>query len=113
MTARLIRRGWLLRGFEVLLADGVHLVEYNGKGFGFEQVSVDGVVHRIASPFWFVPRFRFKLGGYPAVVDVRVWPWLSMRSLILRVGDRVLYAEGESGRNEGKVGMPYDWEDLV
>lgn len=40
MSARLIRRGWLLRCIEVSMPDGIHFVEYSGRGFGYEQVSV-------------------------------------------------------------------------
>jgi hypothetical protein len=106
MSARLIHRGWLLRGIELSLPDGVHVVEYNGRGFGYEQVSVDGGVIRKSS-YWFVPRFAFNLGGYPSVVEVRVWPWLSLRSLVLRVGDRVVYAEGTCGWDRNQIELPH------
>ncbi len=112
MSARLIRRGWLLRGIEISLSDGIHSVEYNGRGLGYEQVSFDGAVIR-KSWYWFVPRFEFKLGGYPSVVEVRVWPWLLLRTLVLRVGDRVVYTEGTGGRDEKQIGVPNDWEELA
>ena len=111
MSARLIRRGWLLRGIELWLSDGVHLVEYNGRGFGYEQVSVDGAVIR-KSWYWFVPRFEFKVGGFPSVVEVRVWPWLLLRSLVLRVGDRAVYAEGTGGSDK-KLDVASGWEELA
>jgi Clp amino terminal domain, pathogenicity island component len=95
ISARLVRRGWLRRAVEVSLPDGPHLVEYDGKGIGYECVSADGEVIRKTSGRWFVPHFEFQLGGWPTVVEVQVWPWLALRSLILRVGDRVVYAEGE------------------
>jgi hypothetical protein len=112
MSARLIRSGWLLRGIEVAMPDGIHFVEYDGRGFGYEQVTVDGLVIR-KSWYWFVPRFEFKLGGYPGSVEVRVWPWLLLRSLVLRVGDRVLYAEGTRGWADDKSGAPTDWDELA
>jgi hypothetical protein len=109
MSARLISRGWLRRVIEVPLPDGRHLVEYDGSGLGYEQVSVDGRVIRKRSWCWFAPRFEFKLGGWPSVVDVEIWPWLTLRSLRLRVGDRVVYAEG----GESKKPLPWDWADLA
>jgi hypothetical protein len=108
MSARLIKRGWLYRAIEVPLPDGCHVVEYNGTGLGYERVSFDGSVICRTSLRWFVPRFEFKLGGWPARIDVRVWPWLALRSLTLRVGDRIVYAEGD----ESKMQAPYDWADL-
>ena len=113
MSARLIRRGWLLRGIEVSMSDGVHFVEYNGRGFGYEYVSVDGVVIRKRSRLWFVPRFEFKIGGYPGDADVRVWPWVLLRSLVLRVGDRVVYAEGAGKWDKKQIGVPSDWDELA
>ena len=113
MSATLIRRGWLLRGVEVSTSDGVHFVEYNGRGIGYEQVLVDGVVIRKRSWYWFVPRFEFKLGGRSGVVEVRVWAWLSLRSLVLRVGDRIAYAEGAGRWNEKQSELPSDWDELA
>jgi hypothetical protein len=113
MSATLIRRGWLLRGIEVALSDGIHFVEYSGRGPGYEQVSVDGAVIRERSWYWFVPRFDFKLGGFPSVVEVRVWPWLELRSLVLQVGDRVVYVEGIGGWDKNQTGAPSDWEELA
>ena len=113
MSARLVRRGWLLRGIEVSMSDGVHFVEYNGRGFGYEQVSVDGSVIRERSWWWFVPGFEFKLGGYPSVVEVRVWPWVLLRSLVLRVGDQVVYAEGAGGWGKKPIRVPSDSDELA
>ena len=65
MLAKLVRRGWLHRGIELTLPDGRHVVEYDGRGAGYEQVSVDGGVIRLTGWIWFVPRFEFKLGDDP------------------------------------------------
>ncbi len=93
MSARLIGRGWLRRRIEFRLSDRVHIIEYNGRGLA-DKISVDGNVIRKWCWYWFVPRFEFELGGQRGVVDVRVWPWLLLRCLVLRVGDSVLYGEG-------------------
>jgi hypothetical protein len=113
MSAKLIHRGWLRRTVEVSLPDGPHVVEYDGKGLGFEQVSVDGAVIRKTCWYWFVPLFEFKLGGWPGVVEVRIWPWLLLRSLVLRVGDRVVYAEGVNVVAKERAGPPSDWAELA
>jgi hypothetical protein len=113
MSARLIYRGWLRRAIEVPLPDGPHVVAYDGTGIGFERVLVDGVVIRKTSFYWFVPRFEFKLGGWPAVVEVRVWPWLLLRSLVLRVGDSVIYAEGVNVRTKKPASPREEWAELA
>jgi hypothetical protein len=83
MRAILVQRGWLRRTLEVEMADGMHIVDYNGHGLGYEQVTVDGFIIRIPSFWWYVPRFEFKLSGWPSVVEVRVYPWLTLRSFAL------------------------------
>lgn len=93
--ARLVGRGWLRRAIEVALPGGPYLVEYNGRGMGYESVMVDGVETRKSSRKWFVPRFEFRLGACAADLEVHVWPWLAVRSLVLRIEDRIVYAEGE------------------
>ena len=89
-SARLIHCGWLQRTIEVSLADDVHVVTYNGRAFLYD-LSVDGNVIRKTRLWWFVPRFAFTLRGLPSVLGVRVWPWLTLRALVLRVGERVAY----------------------
>jgi hypothetical protein len=94
-SARLVRSGWLRRTIEFTLPDGPHVLEYSGRGV-WDWISVDGVVIRTFPWFWFVPRFDFRVGqweGRPGVVEVRFWPWLCLRSVVVRVDDRVVYAE--------------------
>ena len=94
MLAEVVRAGWLKRGLAFPLPDGPHLVEYDGTGLGSERVIVDGVEHRRRSWYWFVPRFEFDVGRWRGVFEVRVWPWLAVRSLVLSVEGRVIYEEG-------------------
>ena len=95
MHATLISWGWLLRQLEVELPEGRFIVTYNGRGFGYESVYVDEqVAEHATSLLWFVPVFVFPLGRRLGTIEVRVWPWLALRSLHLIVDGEVLYAEG-------------------
>jgi hypothetical protein len=61
---------------------------------GYEQVSVrPGTVTRKVSLIWFVPHFDFDVGGRPATINVSVWPWLAIRSFLLRVDGSLMYVE--------------------
>jgi hypothetical protein len=93
------------------MSDGVHLVDYDGRGFGYEQVNFDGSILRILSLWWYVPRFEFKLSGWPSVVEVRVYPWLTLRSFALQVDGEVLYSEGVSDTGLKPLGGASDWRD--
>lgn len=95
MDAKLIQKGWLRRILAVSTADGSYTVEYSGRGAGYETVAVnDEIVAGETSSTWFIPQFEFKVGTKPAVLDVRVWPWMALRSLSLSVDGNVLYSEG-------------------
>jgi hypothetical protein len=96
MSAELISWGWLRRELRVDMPDGSFRVVYSGRGMGFETVYVDDfVAERATNLLWFVPVFVFPLGRRLGVVEVRVWPWLTLRSFHLLVDGNVLYAEGE------------------
>ena len=74
---------------------GTFVITYSGRGQGYESVVVNGVVvAKTRSSAWFVPRFDFPLGPLPASVEVRVWPWLVLRAVRLRIANEVCYAEG-------------------
>src|SRR5262245_5176438 len=93
--ATLRRSSWLRRVFDGGTPEGRVRVEYNGRGIGHESVFVDGARAReVTSFFWFVPRFDFLLGRRPGVIEVRVWPWLTVRSFRLWVDGVCVYSEG-------------------
>jgi hypothetical protein len=95
VSARLIGKRWLYREFDVRTPRGGYTVIYYGRGLGYECVLVnDEVVDKKDSYFWYVPEFRFKIDDLPAVIKVRVWPWLILRSFILEVGGKEVYHEG-------------------
>jgi hypothetical protein len=95
MSANLKRSSWLTRVWEVATPDRTFEIKYVGRIPGYEAVLVDGrVATKVRSWVWFVPRFEFSLGSAPAVLDVRVWPWLTIRSMRLTVEGHICYEEG-------------------
>jgi hypothetical protein len=94
MHAVLIEQSWLRRVLEVHTAEELFLIEYNGRGLGYESVLVNGVKVAAKSSLWFVPLFEFLLRDRLAVIEVRVWPWLTVRSFHLIVSGEELYGEG-------------------
>lgn len=95
MDVKLSRKKWLYREWEVSLPAGRFRVVYSGYGSGFESISIDDViVVKTRSVFWFVRKFEFSIGDLPATVQVRVWPWLTLRAIRLTIEDKVCYSEG-------------------
>jgi hypothetical protein len=65
-----------------------------GSRMGYELVQVHpGKRSHKMSWLWFVPRFEFDVGGHPAVVEVRVAPWLAVWTFSLQIDDIVVYDE--------------------
>jgi hypothetical protein len=48
----------------------------------------------LGSPLGFITRFHFEFLEAPATIDVRFWPWLTLRGFSFRVGGLLLYSEG-------------------
>jgi len=95
MRATLLRRSWLKRVFEVETSAGGFQVAYNGRGgWDGEAIYIDGQLAAHNPGLWFGPVFVFPLGHQLAAVEIRVWPWLTIRSFHLLVEDELLYAEG-------------------
>jgi hypothetical protein len=92
--AKLIEKGWLYRKFEVLAPHGSFEVAYDGKGIGYEQVTVNGeIANRRQSLFWYVPEFDFLIGGAPARISVRIWAWTQFRSFVFEINGETVYSE--------------------
>lgn len=92
---RLDSSTFLYRRFIVENAGRFFVVEWRGGEIGSEHVYVDG--QKAAggrSLKWFLPRFLFELGDAVAVLEVRVWPWLALRWLRLKIDGEVEYEEG-------------------
>ena len=104
MSCRLTKRAFLYRSWEVVTSEGWFKVEYDGRGSGYESVLVQGeVAVKVPSLLWFAPRFEFRVGSLPASLDVRVWPWLALRSVRLTVDGRVAYAEGRASARKPRT----------
>jgi hypothetical protein len=95
MKAALRKKRWLFREWIVTTPVGEQTVCYSGRRYGYEFVQVNGeVAVKTRSWVWFVPKFEFKIGDTPARVDVRVWPWFTIRAIRLQVADEICYSEG-------------------
>jgi len=95
MEVKLITRQWLKRVIEISDGDRLTRLVYSGRGFGAEKVMVDGIEATDRSNLlWFVPRFEVADGADRYVFQVRVWPWLALRSLLIEKNGVEIYAEG-------------------
>jgi hypothetical protein len=94
MNSMLKSRSWLKRVIEVPTANGPVLVTYNGRGRGTETVAVENDKIVTRSRLWFVPRFELVHNNDKFVIQVRVWPWLTIRSLTVQHNDELIYSEG-------------------
>lgn len=94
MIANLIEKEWLRRNFNVVTADGVFEVAYDGRGMGYEQVKVnDEVACRKPSYIWYVDKFDFMIGRSKAQVRVKVSLLLQISKFSLLVDDTIIYSE--------------------
>ena len=94
MDVTLLHRARLLRRVSIHAETSAFELEYNGKGFGYESVRIDGETKiRSFSLFWFVPHFEFSHDGHSIEVDVKVWPWLKIKGFRIHVDGHLLYSE--------------------
>ncbi|MEM6655551.1 MAG: hypothetical protein AAF596_07100 [Planctomycetota bacterium] len=95
--AVLLDRGLLMRRVR-LPEPSSAVVEYSGRGLGYDAVRVDG---RVAvwrwKWVWFVPRFDFHVllddGSIPAVLTVEIGWSLRINRLTIEVDDQLVYEE--------------------
>ncbi|MEX0727288.1 MAG: hypothetical protein WD065_13525 [Planctomycetaceae bacterium] len=89
-----VEQSWLRRVVDVHIGDKSYVIEYNGRGFGFETVNVNGkIASRATSWFWFVPHFDFEIDSIFLAIDVRVGLPLIIRSFVLTIENNVVYEE--------------------
>jgi hypothetical protein len=114
MRACVREQSWLKVVVELECEPGSFLIEYNGRGLGYESVLVNGrLAVRTRSWLWFAPRLEFQLVALPAAIEVRVWPWFAMRSLELFIDGQEVPLTPESspafpGSACSAVGGPRD-----
>jgi hypothetical protein len=96
MMATLLDYGWLRRVLLVVTAEGSFRVEYNGRAMNNPTILVDDrkIVEGCSGGIY-DPRIIFALGKNLAAIEVRLWPWLTIRSFHLLVEENLVYAEGE------------------
>jgi hypothetical protein len=92
---KLVRSRRLLREWEVTDGSRFCRLTYDGNGIGYESVLIDNqTIKKTRSWFWYVPRFDFEVYDMSAVIEVRVWPWLAIRAIRLKISDQILHQEG-------------------
>ncbi|NAR98436.1 hypothetical protein GPS49_05400 [Acinetobacter haemolyticus] len=86
IDCKLLEKKWLYRKFLLTIDGRSYYIEYHGRGAGYEYVALDGnAVAGGTSQPWFIPSFSFDIEEHKIVVNVRVWPWLTIRSLKIAV----------------------------
>ena len=102
MECILKSKAWLYRHFDVRTVEGSFKVEYFGKGIGFECVFVQGEVADLKQTvYWYASHFDFMLGSLSATMEVRIWPWLQIKSIRLTVNGKEIYTERHGKIVEG------------
>jgi hypothetical protein len=98
-TVQVVTRSWLLRKLTIS-GPSPCVVEYNGRGMGYETVLVNGVVAARARGglFTLAPRLEFAVPGMfgqqRACLEVQTAWLLFLGGLRLSIGNRVVYLEG-------------------
>lgn len=92
--AKLTEKKWLFREININTSKGKFKVTYFGKGMGYECVFVnDELVSRKNSSYWYVPKFDFNYQGLNFSVNVRVYPWMTIRQFWIEVDGKIIYSE--------------------
>lgn len=95
VKAELIEKGWLYRTIRLKTTGGFKTLTYYGRGAGYECVLVNSeVVSKNKSLLWYTPEFRLRVDSMDVVVNIRVWPWLTIRKFWIEVDSNMVYAEG-------------------
>lgn len=91
----LVQSGRLIREWEITDGPRSCRLTYNGNGTGYESVLINNqILKKTRSWLWCVPRFDFQVYDMPAVIEVRVWPWLVIRAIRLKISDQIFHQEG-------------------
>jgi len=93
-NAELLEKRWLFRVVNLTTSKGNFKITYFGKGMGYECVFVnDDLVSKKDSSLWYVPKFDFNYQGINISVNVRIYPWLTIRKFWIEVENKIVYSE--------------------
>ncbi len=99
--AWLVARGLLYRRLAITAPLEITL-EFHGRSLTDRVLVNERVVARRISWWRITPQLPFTLptdeGPVRGLVEIRVWPWLTLRGFRVRIADRVVYAEGSLAR---------------
>lgn len=88
---------WLRRVFEITTPVGTFQVEFNARRTASDSfpILVDGQTQILpVTRSEHGRRYQFRCRGVAGFIDVRTTPWMTLRSLKLWIGNRLLYSEG-------------------
>mgnify|MGYP000235112444 CR=1 FL=1 len=95
MNYRVTESKWLYRRVEIELEDSDLELVYSSLSVGSERIMVNRNVCEIVSDgAWYIPYFDIEVDGKHIEVEARVWPWISLRSLLVTVDGELVYSEG-------------------
>ena len=93
-NTELLEKRWLFRVVDLATSKGDFKITYFGKGMGYECVFVnDELVSKKDSHLWYVSKFEFNFQGMNISVNVRVYPWLTIRKFWIEVDNNIVYSE--------------------
>ena len=93
-NAELLESRWLFRSVNLETNKGNFKITYFGKGIGYECVFVnEELVSKKDSKLWYVPKFNFKHKGVNFSINVRVYPWLTIRKFWIDIDNQTVYSE--------------------
>jgi hypothetical protein len=93
-NAKLVEKRRLFRVVNLTTSKGDFKITYFGKGMGYECVFVnDELISKKDSNAWYVPKFDFQFNGMSISVNVRVYPWLTIRKFWIEIDNKIVYSE--------------------
>ena len=94
LRAHLAIKGRVYRCIEIDAGPEKFHLEYAGMGNGYECVLVNGNVVAFKNTiFWYNPEFQLRIGTLPAMIKVRFWPWMYLRSFSFEIDGHIVYSE--------------------
>lgn len=127
VTVRLRRRFWLDRSFLIAASRGEYRLDYDARSESItvwlerrleggawvadrrylQTIQRRDVAQVRGYHFWFQPHYIFALGSLWVQLDVRIWPWFTMKGFMIRIGEMVAYAEGRFSDLSPPPGPPF------